>query len=1055
MNNHKNILEQLDFEGYIVNKNSNNLSDKRYLFIKNEIAGKIEIDQLYFSGDYASIYFKSISNFDNHQLKEICKIHKSVWNQRKVPFLYVATPIEIRIYNCFDEPVDPNKDLGDISKIEIGRYSIHDTEKHLKRIVSLFGRIAIDSGDFWKNEEIIEKFNSSKRVDNVLVQNLKATKAQLEKQGIPTSVIHDILTRSLFILYLEDIGATDSEFYGEFKDEAFSYFHILSDNIATYKLYKRLEEKFNGDIFAVSDIEKDQISISNLQLIASCFWGNEVASGQLTLWKKFDFSVLPVELLSEIYEIFLNKTDKEKSNSGEYYTPHSLVDLILNESLPWANKENHEFDLKILDIACGSGIFLVESYRRLIDRWRFSNNKQPEFKDLENILVSSIYGFEVNPESIKVAAFGLYLALISYLDPKTIWQKKETQFPYLIYDPKKKDDRKQGKNLFLQSSLSNNIEHQPNFDLVFGNPPFKSAKTGSIEPEASEYCRKLGYAQEMVLPFLDRASYFCNETGKVSIISTSKILFNKSGGYKKFRDFLFNKNYVEAVINFSALRKAKKGQGKSIFAHAVGPACVLFYRKHIPKKKKHSITYICPKPTERDQFSDELILDELDFYFLPRLECEKPDTIIWKTAMWGTENDFQLIQSVHKRKSLNDFLTMKNGWDKGVGLQFLTKKGVKPKINIEIPAFSFIEADNIQRYSTPAVAIKTINDILTKKAEQFYCTHFSIPRKQDLPIINIFRRLGTKEVNYAPHLLIKTGQSNKEFCASYLDYDCYFKHAVYGITFQKETITEEEYNFKENILKALTAILNSRFSSYYLFLTSISWGVEREQVQPNEMLSLPALPFEMPEEKMMELAQKVDEISAELSKYFKDEAKIFSIEDEIDNLIYKALNLSKREQYQIEDVLDYSLDLFQEGENSPAYFPVNKNNDELKNYLEIINEDVNEHFQFSDTTVWSSYWEMPASNPMRLVAIHFTNEYKAGNIHKFKKSVALNSLIHKIDKYSYEKHSASVYFRKVVKYYEGDIVYIIKPNQKRFWSKSQAMQDSSSILLDIANMIEE
>lgn len=43
------------------------------------------------------------------------------------------------------------------------------------------------------------------------------------------------------------------------------------------------------------------------------------------------FSFIPIELLSEIYEIFLNKTDKQRSDSGEYYTPYSLVDLVLNE----------------------------------------------------------------------------------------------------------------------------------------------------------------------------------------------------------------------------------------------------------------------------------------------------------------------------------------------------------------------------------------------------------------------------------------------------------------------------------------------------------------------------------------------------------------------------------------------------------------------------------------------------------------------------------------------------------------------------------------------------
>ena len=199
-----------------------------------------------------------------------------------------------------------------------------------------------------------------------------------------------------------------------------------------------------GICFRLLILKKKKLQNTELAIISACFWGNEISSGQLTFWKKFDFSVIPIELISEIYEIFLNKTDKEKSKQGEYYTPHSLVDFILNERLPWADNENKNYDLKILDIACGSGIFLVESYRRLVDRWQFTNNKKPGLEDLRKILLNSIYGFEINPESIKVASFSLYLALISYLNPKTIWRRKNISFPYLIFEPENSNKKKQG-----------------------------------------------------------------------------------------------------------------------------------------------------------------------------------------------------------------------------------------------------------------------------------------------------------------------------------------------------------------------------------------------------------------------------------------------------------------------------------------------------------------------------------------------------------------------------------------------------------------------------------
>jgi len=1047
----KNILSLLDFEEFKVDIDATKISKSKFDFIRNEVREKIDIDSIYFSGEYASVYFKSITGFDNDNLIEICKLHKSIWNQHKVPLLYVSTPTEIRIYNCFETPINPEENLNRIDKIEIKRYSVNDTIEHLSNLVNLLNRAAVDSGELWKKEEIINKFNVKNRVDNVLVENLKNSKINLRDKGISETIIHNILIRSLFVLYLEDIGATDAKYYQQFKTGANSYFDLLSDSKATYFFYSHLENKFNGNLFPVTQEELEKIGNSELKIIASCFWGNDVKSGQQSIWRKFDFSFIPIELLSEIYEIFLNKTDKQRSDSGEYYTPYSLVDLVLNESLPWADDKNTEYNLKILDLACGSGIFLVESFRRLVDRWIWANKRNPNFKELEKILTNSIFAYEVNSEAIKVASFSLYLTLISYLDPKNIWQEDNIRFPYLIFDPKNESQNKQGNNLFLQSSLSN--ERPFKFDLVVGNPPFKSAKTGSIEPESSAYCKAKGYAQEMVLPFLDRASWFCNDTGKVAIISTSKILFNKSGGYQKFREFLFQENYVDTVINFSALRKAKKGQGKSIFAHAVGPSCVLFYQKQIPAKKSNTITYVCPKPTERDTFSDSLILDALDFSYIPRLEAEKKDSIIWKTAMWGTENDFNLIQSGSKTTTLKKILSKKRGWYIGGGFQFLSSNREKTWVDSSLGKQKIMTAGKVLRYYTPPKNLVELNKSLSKKNIEYYLKKYNIENSSELPVINEFRMLGEVSAFNSPHVFIKKGQSKKKFTASYINYNCPYKDGIYGISFDKSDLTN--FEDKNSILKSLTAFLNSKFTSYYLFLTSISWGVEREQIMFDEIKHLPAFPFEFNKKTRESISAKIDQISIELAKDFPDKLKTGKIEFEIDDLIFKALGISQRERYLIEDVLNYSLDLFQEGENSVAIKPVDKYNSELHNYLEILCEDINEHLQFSNESVWASIWEMPVSNPMRLVAIHFTKERSKGDIYTFPHSSDLNSIIRSIDKYSYEKHSASVYFRKVVRYYEGDIVYIIKPNQKRFWSRSQAMQDSKTILLEIANMSEE
>ena len=57
-----------------------------------------------------------------------------------------------------------------------------------------------------------------------------------------------------------------------------------------------------------------------------------------------------------------------------------------------------------------------------------------------------------------------------------------------------------------------------------------------------------------------------------------------------------------------------------------------------------------------------------------------------------------------------------------------------------------------------------------------------------------------------------------------------------------------------------------------------------------------------------------------------------------------------------------------------------------------------------------------------------------------------------IDAYLWQRQSESVYSRKTLTYYNGTRVCLIKPNQKRFWSRMQAYDDAASIVNDIMSM---
>ena len=99
----------------------------------------------------------------------------------------------------------------------------------MQELNKLFSRIAIDTGIIWTLEDakiVRDKINLQKRVDKYLVTSLVNTAEYLRSQGLEIDFIHKIILRSLFLLYLEDRGAAEKDFYSQIKKDAESYFAL-------------------------------------------------------------------------------------------------------------------------------------------------------------------------------------------------------------------------------------------------------------------------------------------------------------------------------------------------------------------------------------------------------------------------------------------------------------------------------------------------------------------------------------------------------------------------------------------------------------------------------------------------------------------------------------------------------------------------------------------------------------------------------------------------------------------------------------------------------------
>jgi hypothetical protein len=1001
------IIENLDIIDFAQNSKDFDIDifdNKKYGFIK-----------VYGNENQPALFLKEVENFDKETLKKISEIQHICWNFQKVLFLYVHSKTEIRIYNCSEKPViyndNKNNFKSQLEKLELLSCKESDKSK-LKTLKTLFSRIAVDTGFIWSADEakeIRDKLKLQNRVDKYLISSLKNVSEKLQKEGLEDKdVIHKLVMRSLFLLYLEDKEATTKEFYKQFSEKAKTYFDILENIDATYNLYKRLSEDFNGSLFTIEENEKNLVKPNHLEFIKKCFIAGYEDNNQMELypnWRLFDFKIIRIELLSEIYENFLSELDKK--DSGTYYTPPSLVELILNEKLPINNIELN-YNIKTLDPSCGSGIFLVQTFKRLVKRYEKQHNTTlTDFSVLVDILKNNIFGIEIDKKSIKVAAFSLYLALLDNLDPKTSWWNGNVRFPNLINDLEDESIKNQGNNLFRLDTISNfEIEELQDFQLIVGNPPFGKLLSpekdiDNKQKNIREYCDKEKFAKEMVLPFIHKATLLAPK-GEIALIFNTKVLTNTGGTYQSFRKWLFSETYVEKIYNFSILRKASEDSGGQLFGSAVGPISIVFYQKE-KKQPKDTITYYAPKTYIKNSVLEGIVIDDSDVKHLPRRECEKKDTKIWKIAMWGSYFDFELIERIENKYNSFSKYFKNNSISYKTGLN-------GDKDNPDFIPDSITKTSSIERYYTPLSAVKPNNKYF---------------RKIDA---NLFK---------PPYVAIKKGQKDKLITASLILHNAYCMSGAY-------IINDNLSDFEK---KAIVGLINSEFATYFLFLVSSSWGIEREQVMSNEFLYLPYIFENKTALNLLVLAfDKIITLKQlEESEGFKK--NISKLQKEINLIIIKQLlKLSKDEQIIVNDTLNYGLDLFEKKSESNALKPVI----EINHFTNRITKYLNDWLDDVSLKTSVTHYKIPFNCPLYLIKISFGSEYKNPILSEENIYQELKTL----DKKLWEEEAQNLYFRKKVNYYDGDDVYIIKPNQRRFWSETAAMEDSKSLIVEILNMKE-
>lgn len=760
--------------------------------VYTQVHEKIGIDAVYFLRDANGIakvpliYFSSIQKYDAN---EVAELHRLAWNLGEAPLLFVVTPDEILIYNNYAAPRTVKDGNLDPTAGIIETLSLTDGLAAQRLALQKYHRSLLETGEYWRRS--MTRFDAQGRVDITLMSNLRIMRKTLinqiskrcnkSKETI-TSVVHSLLSRSIFIKYLEERKDSNGEtvfpqgFYSNFQKSAKQYTDVLNSKEATYSLFSALKEKFNGDTLQVSEVEIEIIAQTDLDELRTFILGDsELESKQLTLWPFYSFDIIPIQLISSIYELFFHLSD-EDDEKGTYYTPLHLVNLIMDEVYPW---EGEYKDTAFFDPSCGSGIFLVEAYRRLVCRWMSQNDVHLITCDQLNLLLkNSIFGVDINEEAIRVASFSLSLAMCDFLDPRSIWDK--LSFPRLLEN-----------NLILSDFFDENkIFNNRRYDVIVGNPPWQSAITEKTKEYLKKANRIIGDKQ-IAQAFSIKSSELCKQNGIICLLMPSKgLLFNRSEKNRTYRANLFSDNNVLAIINLSVYRKF-------LFDHASGSASAIIYT---PKTKElnQPIVYCTPKPIYTIEDIRKFSIDPTDICRIPRDIID--DDRIWKIAMWGAPRDLELIG-----KMQSTFAPMASFIEEN---HMITAEGFK-RGNRKYQCSDFI--------GLPLVEAKTF--------KPYYVS------SDELQVVdfNDFECIvkNSRDIFKAPHLIIKQSHKNGTFLSEVLDYNAVFNHSLLGV------------HGNISRLKYLSVIISSRVFTYYHILTNRKWLVERDELEAGDIWNTP------------------------------------------------------------------------------------------------------------------------------------------------------------------------------------------------------------------------
>jgi type I restriction-modification system DNA methylase subunit len=948
-------------------------------------------------------------------------LHKKIWNFNETPIVIIVQNDVVEIFNGFKYEKELNSlaKIGNIDKLNDFTYFKLFTDKT------------------W--EDYQDELIYNNRVDYKLLTDIKTARKsilaifpQVKENDVNTKKLYRKITNALlgkmiFVRYLIDRKVI-LNFEGQSKIWTNTDFCSLLGNLEKTKTFfdylANPEIGFNGDLFPITNDEYGIIPTDAYKILIKLLNGQEIDTGQLSLFELYDFSVIPTEFISNVYESFVGI--ENQATDGVYYTPLFLVDYILSETVEKHTRNSLSENCITLDPACGSGIFLVETLRKLIEKYKennpqvFETDKEKFKEDIKNIAIENIFGIDKDESAVQVAVFSIYLTLLNEMNPPEISTFK---FPNLF-----------GSNFFCADFFNkeadfNSAFNNKNFDFIIGNPPWKGGALGKYgktyikERQKKDKAEKKKYITtinngEIAEGFVLRVSDFSSPKTKCALIVRSSILYNKTDD-NKFRKYFGEEFYINKIIELAPVRKEVFDNRDDV---AIAPAAILLYQyANGTSTDSNVLEHITIKPTRFFSYFKIFTINRPDYKKVEQ-KLLKDNDWLFKTLVYGSYLDFNLIKRLkEKHTSIKEFISDKTKFISGTGIHYSTEELEKPKDTHEIKSFSLISSYSINSY----------------------CIDYE--NKNILKQDNV-DNIGDTRLYFAPMLLIREGIDTKLLNA---------KAAVSlkNVLFKSSVTSVVSTNKSTNDLKTILGIILSDLYTYLTINTFASIGIEREKAEIYNKFSVPYINCDI-----VELVETIEKAKIELHNLHKQDiidnikcAKvqktINDTQKKINDTILQALNFNEIEK----SLLDYALTV-----NRPLITRTKRDKykilgklqkslskQEIIEYANVYLNRFKQNIDNAEQKFVARVWHTNQLLGIFFEVVPIDTQDENGIIWEDATDKQILSLLIEL---SSEKITDKLFVQKDIRGFEKEQFYIFKPNEKRLWHKAIAYLDAEEFM---------